>query len=203
MRTYYLQYDEEASINYLYLFLLHKIAEVDKTTRLYNTVIYNNLEELTNRLNEEYNTINTENKKPVISKSTLSRVLNSDKCGKYFTYDKATKVITLQNNFTKRHTNGTAKFITLTDKEINFLLIQNNDLLTKYYLFIKYYCGFSGRNETDFTAEQFLEASNYSTKAGNYKSFLCAFNSLLVKEGFISISKFRYNGRERNKYSLI
>ena len=50
MRTYYLQYEEEATINYLYLFLLHRLAEVDKALRLYNTVRYQNLEELTNRL---------------------------------------------------------------------------------------------------------------------------------------------------------
>lgn len=203
MRNYYLQYDEEANINYLYLFLLHKIAVVDKTTRLYNTVKYVSLEELTNRLNIAYNNINTDNKKPVISKTTLSRVLNSDKCGNYFDYDNVNKVITLKNNFTNRHTSGKAKFIILTDREIDFLLIQKSELLTRYYLYIKYYCGFSGKNETDFTANQFLEASKYSTKAGNYKTLLSSYNSLLVKEKLITISKFRFNGQERNKYSIL
>ena len=203
MRTYFLQYEEDTSINYLYLLLLHKVAVLDKATRLFNAVRYNNLEELTITLNEEYNKINTSNNKQVVSKPTLSRVLNSDKCGNYFTYNKTDKIITLQNNFSNRHTNGKAKFITLTDREINFLLIQNNELLTRYYLFIKYYCGFSGKNETDFTANQFLEASNYSTKAGNYKTLISSFNSLLVAEGFISISKFRFNGQERNKYRIL
>ena len=95
MRTYILQYEEDTSINYLYLLLLHKVAVLDKATHLYNTVRYNNLEELTIRLNYEYNTVNKENKKPVVSKSTLSRVLTSDKCGNYFTYNKTDKVITL------------------------------------------------------------------------------------------------------------
>lgn len=203
MRTYFLQYEEDTSINYLYLFLLHKVAVLDKATRLYNTVRYNNLEELTIRLNNEYNTVNKENKKPVVSKSTLSRVLNSDKCGNYFTYNKTDKVITLQNNFSNKRTNGKAKFITLTDREIDFLLTKNNELLIRYYLFIKYYCGFSGKNETDFTANQFLEASNYSTKAGNYKTLLSSFNSLLVAEKLITISKFRFNGQERNKYRIL
>ena len=49
MRNYYLQYIEDTNINYFYLFLLHKIAVVDKSTRLYNTVKYSSLEELTNR----------------------------------------------------------------------------------------------------------------------------------------------------------
>lgn len=203
MRTYFLQYEEDTNINYLYLFLLHKVAVLDKATRLFNTVRYNNLDELTISLNNEYNKINSSNKKPVVSKPTLSRVLNSDKCGNYFAYDRINKVITLQNNFSNRRTNGKAKFITLTDREIDFLLTQNNELLTRYYLFIKYYCGYSGKNETDFTANQFLEASNYSTKAGNYKTLLSSFNSLLVAEKLIAISKFRFNGQERNKYRIL
>ena len=99
MRTYFLQYKEDTTINYLYLLLLHKIAEVDKATRLYNTVRYNNLDELTERLNSKYKEIVSNSKKAVISKSTLSRVLNSDKEKNYFAYDSINKVITLQNNF--------------------------------------------------------------------------------------------------------
>ena len=203
MRNYYLQYIEDTNINYFYLFLLHKIAVVDKSTRLYNTVKYSSLEELTNILNMAYNNINKDNKKQVISKTTLSRVLNSDKNGNYFNYDNVNKVITLKNNFTKRQTGGKAKFIILTDREIDFLLIHKSELLTRYYLYIKYYCGFSGKNETDFTANQFLEASKYSTKAGNYKTLLSSYNSLLVNEKLITISKFRFNGQERNKYSIL
>lgn len=203
MRTYFIQYEEISNVNYLYLFLLHKVAILDKSTRLYNIVKYSNLEELTTRLNDKYNTVNKENKKAVITKTTLSRVLNSDICGNYFTYNKADKVIILQNNFSNRQTNGNAKFITLTDKEINFLLIQNNKLLTKYYLYIKYYCGYSGKNETDFTADQFLAASNYSTKAGNYKTLISSFNSLLVAKKLIAINKFRFNGQERNSYRIL
>ena len=121
----------------------------------------------------------------------------------YFNYDNVNKVITLKNNFTKRQTGGKAKFIILTDREIDFLLIHKSELLTRYYLYIKYYCGFSGKNETDFTANQFLEASKYSTKAGNYKTLLSSYNSLLVNEKLITISKFRFNGQERNKYSIL
>ena len=203
MRTYFLQYEEDTTINYLYLLLLHKIAEVDKATRLYNTVRYNNLDELTERLNSKYKEIFSNSKKAVISKSTLSRVLNSDKEKKYFAYDSINKVITLQNNFKNKATNGKAKFIILTDREIDLLLRENNDLLTKYYLFMKYSCGFSGKNKADFTANQFFEACNYSKKAGNYKSLLCDFNNLLVKEKLISISKFRFDGHERNSYSIL
>ena len=137
MRNYYLQHIEDTNINYFYLFLLHKIAVVDKSTRLYNTVKYSSLEELTNRLNIAYNNINKDNKKQVISKTTLSRVLNSDKNGNYFNYDNVNKVITLKNNFTKRQTGGKAKVIILTGREIDFRLIQKSELVTRYDLYIK------------------------------------------------------------------
>ena len=172
MRTYFLQYKEDTSINYLYLLLFYKIAEVGNTTRLFDTVRYSSLDELVSKLNTEYKKINPSQSKTVVSKTTLSRVLNSDTEQKYFVYDKQKKLITLQNNFSKQKTNGHAKFITLTDREIDFLLVQNVPLLYRYYFFIKYNCGFSGINKTDFTAKQFLEASNYSTKAGNYISLL-------------------------------
>lgn len=152
MRTYYLQYQEDTSINYLYLLLLNKIAELDKSSRLYNTVRFSSLDELTKRLNDKYNEINKENKKNVISKTTLTRVLNNTESNNYFSYNKENKLITLHNDFKNKTTGKKAKFITLTDREIDFLLIQKNELLSRYYLFIKYNCGFSGRNRADFTA---------------------------------------------------
>lgn len=203
MRTYYLQYQEDTSINYLYLLLLNKIAELDKSSRLYNTVRFSSLDELTKRLNEKYNEINPENKKNVISKTTLTRVLNNEQNKSYFSYDKEKKLITLHNDFKNKTTNKKAKFITLTDREIDFLLIQKNELLIRYYLFIKYNCGFSGRNKADFTATQFLEATNYCSSSGSNKNKLSSFNGLLVSNKFISIQKFRYNGKERNAYSIL
>lgn len=203
MRTYYLHYEEDTTINYLYLFLFHKIADKDKKTRLYNTVRYNNLDELTDRMNERYKLIQKDSNRKVISKATLSRVLKSDTEKRYFIYDKENKMIVLQNNFTTNNTNGKARFITLTEREIDFLLSQNDKMLYSYYLFMKYNCGFSGKNYADFTANQFLEATNYSIKSGKYKSMLSNYNSLLKEEGFISISKFRFDGKERNGYSIL
>ena len=95
MRTYYLHYEEDTTINYLYLFLFHKIADKDKITRLYNTVRYNNLDELTDRMNERYKLIQKDSNRKVISKATLSRVLKSDTEKRYFIYDKESKMIVL------------------------------------------------------------------------------------------------------------
>lgn len=203
MRTYYLHYKEDTTINYLYLFLFHRIAEKNKTLRLYNIVRYNNLDELVDRMNERYKLIKKDCNGKVISKATLSRVLKSDTEQRYFIYDKESKLILLQNNFTTSKTNGKARFIKLTEREIDFLLSQNEKLLYSYYLFMKYSCGFSGKNYADFTANQFLEATNYSTKSGKYKTMLSNYNSLLKEEGFISISKFRFDGKERNGYSIL
>ena len=98
MRNYYIYYDEESSINYLYLFLLHKIAMIDNKTRLYNTIRYNSLDELTSRLNDKYKSINTDFEKfekNVVSKTTLTRFLNSDISDNYFIFDKDSKTITI------------------------------------------------------------------------------------------------------------
>ena len=205
MRNYYIYYDEESSINYLYLFLLHKIAMIDNKTRLYNTIRYNSLDELTSRLNDKYKSINTDFEKfekNVVSKTTLTRFLNSDISDNYFIFDKDSKTITIQNNFQYNITNGHAKFIVLDDRQIDILLYHNEKLLYTYFLYIKYYCGFSGCNYTDFTANQFFAATGYSVKAGNYKSNLSRYNAILVNSKLITIDKFRYDGKERNGYSI-
>ena len=76
-------------------------------------------------------------------------------------------------------------------------------MLTKYYLFMKYNCGYSGTNKADFTAEQFLQASMYSTKSNSTLSNISNYNRLLEENKLISISKFRFNGKERNCYSIL
>lgn len=203
MRTYYLYYEENATINYLYLLLFYRVATIDNKSRLYNTILYNNLDELAEKMNTEYKKINLSCEKDVISKSTLSRVLNSDTEQHYFVYDSKNKKITLQNNFSTNSSNRTLRFITLNDRELHFLLTHNEPLMYSYYFYIKYYCGYSGKNYTDFTANQFLIAANYSTKAGNLKTMLSTYNALLVEARFISISKFKFDGKERNGYSIL
>ena len=201
MRTYYIAYDEQTNINYHYIFLLHKIAQVNNGNRLYNTIKYNSMKELAESMNNKYRDIVGDSNTCFVSISTLSRVINSDKEEKYFTHRDNT--IILNNNFSNSKTNGKAKFITLTDKELNFLLLQKNKMLTKYYLFMKYNCGYSGINKADFTAEQFLQASMYSTKSNSTLSNISNYNRLLEENNFISISKFRFNGKERNCYSIL
>lgn len=152
-------------------------------------------------MNNKYKEIIGDSNACIVSISTLSRVINSDKEENYFIHRDNT--IILNNDFSNRKTNGKAKFITLTDKELNFLLLQKDKMLTKYYLFIKYYCGYSGNNNADFTAVQFLQASMYSTKSNSTLSNISNYNRLLQDNNLISITKFRFNGKERNYYSIL
>ena len=54
MRNYFLLYDEAASVNYKHLLKLYGIAEYNKKNRLYDTITYNTLDELTQRINDKY-----------------------------------------------------------------------------------------------------------------------------------------------------
>ena len=200
MRKYYIKYQENTEVNYLYLLLLYKIAKLGRS-HLLDTITFDSLSHLAQLLNEEYSKVNVSATSKAVSVSSLLRVLNSEANKEYFEYYKDNRTIILKNKFTK--STGNNKFVILNDSEVNFLLIQNDKLLTRYYLYIKSYCGYSGTNSTDFTANQFLEALNYSTKSGSNKAKLSSFNSLLSSNGFIRIDKFRSNGKERNRYYLL
>lgn len=191
---HYINYKEAASIDYCFLLALYSIAERNAGERIYNIVRFRSAAELTQKLNtiEHY----------TISQSKVSRILKNKEYIEYFNYDIDTKTITLYNNF-KKAAAKSSKFIVLTDKEKMFLLQQNDNLLCKYYTYIKYNCGRSKSGTTDFTAKQFLQAIGYSCKSGNNISTISEYNSILAAHGFINIQKYRdNNGNERNIYSL-
>lgn len=144
---HYINYKEAASIDYCFLLALYSIAERNAGERIYNIVRFRSAAELTQKLNtiEHY----------TISQSKVSRILKNKEYIEYFNYDIDTKTITLYNNF-KKAAAKSSKFIVLTDKEKMFLLQQNDNLLCKYYTYIKYNCGRSKNGTTDFTAKQFL-----------------------------------------------
>lgn len=188
---YYLHYRENASINYAFLFCLHLLAERNTKEKINNIVRYTSIAQLSERIATQCNY--------KISASTISRIINDAEYNLYFVCQKKEKIITLNCNMKSRSTVN--KFITLTDREIYFLLAQNDKLLIKYYLYIKYYCGYSKRNETDFTAKQFLAAVGYCQSSGKLYGQLSNYNNILSSSGFIKISKYRDDkGNERNIY---
>lgn len=90
----------------------------------------------------------------------------------------------------------------MTQKEVRVLRKYNDNLLYKYFIYIKYYCGYSSKPQ-DFTAKQFLSACGYSTKSNSYISKISEFNTYLKDNGLINIKKYTdKQGFKRNIYSL-
>ena len=199
MRNYFLLYDEAASVNYKHLLKLYGIAEYNKKNRLYDTITYNTLDELTQRINDKYG--------KCISKSTLSDFLNDKGIQKhnykYFSYDKDSKTIKLYNDFKNTDNRTSRKFVVLSEKEFDFLVSQADNMLISYFLYIKYYCGASASKSTDFTAEQFLSACGLCSTSGSNKQKISKYNSILSSAGLISIERKRdNNGHLRNTYRI-
>ena len=198
MRNYYIPYDEKCKkVNYLYVLSLYKLAEVDKKTYLYNRISYDTIKDLTTRINSNY-------KESILSEATTTRYLQKDIYNRFYSVDTDNKIITLKNNFQKQNTDRINKFVIINDRELSFLMASNDTLLIAYYLYLKYYGGYSSSNKIDTTAKQFLEASGYSPKAGNYISKISDYNKILNDNGFIKIIKKRdNNGNERNEYYIL
>lgn len=194
MKTYYLHYDEKATVNYCFLCALFCIAEKDTKQRIYNTITYSSQQELANKIKDKCNYN--------ISAATISRIIKDKKYLPYFyKLDKENKII-LNTNF-KKGIAASNKFVVLTETEIYFLLEQDNKQLCKYYLYLKYYCGYSKSKRIDTTANQILSAIGYSANCGNNKDNLCKYNALLLEKGFIHIEKIKDNkGYCRNIYRM-
>ena len=198
---YYIPYDETRDIDYIFLLCLYGITQRNKD-KLYNIITYDTIQKLCDTINKYYKDI-TNNDKNIISKSKLDRIINNEIYQLYFTIDKKQKQIIINNNFRKGK-NDYNRFITISKSEANYFCAQRDNLLCKYYFYIKYYTGYSKNKTTDFTAKQFLCAIGYSANTNNYISRLCDYNNKLKQQNLISIKKYRdNNGHERNIYSLI
>lgn len=192
INKYYVLYKDTTTINYIYLLLLYSAAAYNKDTNLFDTITFNNLQDLTDKLNKQFcgNTI---------SKATISRLLNNKDYEPYFTYNAADKQIIIKNNFRKKK----ERFITISQKEKDLLLKENNNFLAKYYFYLLYYCGLSKNNKTDSTEKQILLAIGYSNSGKNLQN-CAAFNKILTENKMLSIATFRDNrGFWRNTYSIL
>lgn len=190
---FYIPFEVNTKIDYTFLFCLYKIAGKNQKQRLKNIIQYQSMKELAETI-QSYCGFS-------VSQSTISRLLNKTEYHYCFDLDKKNKTITLKNDF-RRQQGNQQTFVVLTEKEINFLINKNDELLTRYYLYLKFYCGASGINQTNATIEQILSAVGYNHKSGTNKGKCSQYNSLLVNEEFIKITKLRLNGKERNLYSI-
>ena len=127
MKKFYIPFDLSANVNYNYIISLYCIAEFDTDTKRYNTIKYKSLKQLAEMLN--------------ISYKTLNNILNNDDYNIFFNIDKYNKTIYLNNDFINNKT--FIPFVVLYDNEINILLKQNDNLLFKYFIYIKYFCGYA------------------------------------------------------------
>lgn len=204
---FFLPYVPKAQVNYIYLFYFYGIAtrfeekQIIQQWQVKDEIVFSNFGELEQRINKKY--ANSE-KDSVVSAATLRRVALSDKYNSFIHYDKnyyGKQGIILNNCFVGDK-GKKSPFVVLNPKTYNFLIQQDDNLLAKYTIFIKYQCGRNG-GKTDFTANQFFEAFGYSTKSNSGKDKVCEYNRLLVEKGIVSIQKIRKDGKERNIYTFV
>lgn len=190
-RNIYIPYEENRDINYCYIIMFYKIAEYNKSLRIYNIIKYDNIKQLTERLNSSLA------QNDYISESTVNRILQNTKYKKFIHLDKAKKEITINNN-----AKNLKKFVILTDSEVSLILEKFDKLFAAYLLYLKYYYGYNKKNPIDTTQNQFLNALQYSTHSNSYKSKLSEFNNILSEKGYIEIQHYiDSNGYQRNRYA--
>lgn len=93
MKQYYVPYFPGVKkFDYLPVLCFWLIAGYNKQTKLYDTITFDNLDGLAGKIQEITG-------KKILSKSTLSRLLNNEAYKDFFTYDRQKKEIILKNNF--------------------------------------------------------------------------------------------------------
>lgn len=221
-KGYYLPYVEKANVNYIYLLYLYSIAERYDTGRfdplhpnqsIKSDISFKSWKDLENKINCKLSKYQEKNDigmlKTLISSDTLKRNLLKDDYKYFLCIEKFNKeyTIILFNDFSNlgrlASEDKRLPFVRLPSIIIDLLLETKDNLLAKYIIYIKYYCGISNTNSTDFTAKQFLRAVGYKDTANNYISKISEYNRLLQERGIINIKKWRDdNGHERNTYTI-
>ena len=192
LRHFYIRYEPKADINYIYLFYLYSLAEYNTSTNLFDTVSYKSVRALQKVIAERFG-------KGSISPSSLCRLLNDERYRDYIKVDTEGKEIALQTA-----TKGMPCFVMLTKREVDFLIEKKDNLLAKYYLYLKHFCGLGAVGKQDFTIKQFLKYCGYSDKSNSYVSLVSSYNTLLVENGFIKIEQHTdEKGHTRNCYHLL
>ena len=188
IKKYFLPYNEKEQANYIYILMFYSIANYNKTTKRYDTIKYSSIKNLRDQLN------NISNK--TISESTLRRLLQKECYKTFLQIDSSTKTIRILNDIKK-----CSKFVMIHDSAAQIIMDNGDNLFATYYLYLKYYCGYSKSRKIDTTAKQFLAACGYSTNSNSYISKISEYNSILSQNGLISITKYKdNNGYERNCY---
>ena len=191
----YLPFVPSADVNYIYLFSLYRIADRYDDSKIKSYVSYKSHNDLLRKINED---------KKIMSYSTLSRVLQNNEYNAFFEVleDDIDKSIFLFNDV-RRLIEQKKGFVILFPDTYKLLIQQNDNLLAKYTIYLKYMCGKCG-GHTDITADQFLSAFGYSINSNNTKDKISGFNRLLEEKRIVKIDRNRLeDGKRRNTYTFI
>ena len=189
MKIYYLNFIPKANINYLYLFSLYDLAKYNPITKAYDTITYTSISKLAEIL--------------PFSTATLNRILSDNNYKNFLNVDKKNKKIILNCSMIKGSNNN--HFVRLTEKEVYYLQEEKDNLLCKYYIYMKYYCAIANKDgkKQDFTAKQFLLAIDYSIKSQSQIDKISTYNNKLKEKGLISIKTYIDElGHIRNIYNI-
>ena len=137
MKIYYLHFKPNADVNYLHLFSLYDLADYNPATKAYDTINYTSIPKLAALL--------------PYSAATLNRLLDNDEYKDFLSIDKDSRTITLNSSVIKESNNNC--FVRLTDKEVSYLRKEKDNLLCKYYIYLKYYCSLAKKAGIKVTAE--------------------------------------------------
>ena len=113
MKAYYVPFYPAERIDYLVLLSLYDIAEFNGTTRVFDTIHYQSVKSLAELL--------------CVSEYAVNTLLSGGKYSKYLSADKANKVITLHNCFS-RNTKPCVPFVVLTDADVRLMRKQQDNL---------------------------------------------------------------------------
>lgn len=188
MKIYYLNFNLKSNINYLHLFALYDLAEYNPNTKAYDTIIYTSISKLAELL--------------PFSTSTLNRILSDNEYNSFLSIDKNNKRITLNCSMIKGSNNNC--FVRLLNNEVSYLQKEKDNLLCKYYIYIKYYCSLANKLgiKQDFTAKQFLSSIGYSIKSQSQIDKISEYNNKLKEQGLITIKSYTDElGHTRNIYN--
>ena len=138
---YYLPFQPKSQVDYLLLLDLADIAEYNPDTKQFDTIHFQSVSKLAEMLHR--------------NNSTLSRHLEKSAYKPFFTYNKQEKLIILNTDFSK--TADFQPFVVLTSIEAQIIRHYeaedktkqktdtkvNANLLCKYLMYLKYYCGYN------------------------------------------------------------
>ena len=186
----YIPKDKKANINYIYLLFFYKLAESPEEHAIKQDISFLTYEELADRIG-----------KRLVSANTLRRVVKNEEYKDYFDFivfgDRKTIILKNDIRVNKK------PFVVLCPNTYNLLLQQQDNLLAKYTIYLKYMCG-KGGGRADFTANQFLATFGYATNSNNMKEKISQYNSLLEKKKIVSITRTPLeDGKRRNIYKFL